>query len=1143
MLTYNLYEFDGYQLIENIWRNPDEPIDFRSRARRSYTNVIIKAENHNENAMFYQIRRCMKELSEMETCEDFREIPDNWGEYSLGRILIYISFSEVFPLSAYARRRFKWKKNTPQQQKDLQTEECRQFLQHFFEKGFSIKWEDEKEPIHYVPFEKSGSMSRVSKMLFIDSRLLDRMEERLKLGFDFCQGNVEISASKLYTYTGLYLSDVKRVNESGGLILNEKTVIVLPDNINHNKMIKSGMITGVLPEEGEISQKWSIRKIEDPEEARAEVNYFDGEGLISPAYCEEINRILHQDYGMKGTAASLQIRMPFTKGMLHSVDFHKFIVTSLGTEHCKDSCNGLWIKDAFGRKRNLGQAHIILTQSMFKMFHWLKESKITGLAAGGDPMKLYFDRFHAFDHALHIGNTDMNMTHAGKTPLNYQFLNTLDLRDDEFEALVKEQAELAASNQKKILRVLKTAHNDMSEAGDERGFDDTTDASGTWFYVVSRNPAFLSDNKTEGMMKEIRHSLLKDLGRGRLLVNGSVKFLSRDLLAFLSFMISRIKTDSLLTKGYIKSVRDEIEKNKLRNTKFFIADCIPDNPVFSGGGRLRLTSKEYCGLLRSPHLSRNEQCSLRPFIPKKDGLYAEYFGHLKGILMVPMGSFAPQALGGADFDGDLVKVIKDSRVNRAINDACYKKDNDRPAAGHVRRLPIIMIPDVNPRKIILKKGTIDFQTLMDTFSSKVGEISNSAFSYGKEQYGGHEQKESLLCESCTILTGLEIDAAKTGMHPDLSGILRLGTDYFIERKKKIDVLPARYKYDIELYPDQAGGEERKEPVYAKALLRNGFGGRRELLVAEAEPEFRIDTLPYRFLCEAANENIVTKQKEKPGVRFPFETDTGWKKKITQSKDPLIMKKADTVKNIVLAYRFIIQISREVYKQKASLKQSNYANCIYTILRMQYAGLLDDSQLLDLQDEIYEQLLDRICSHERARQAIHKLCEDQKTYQGWQFLNTNQEKEDYINALLPTDGSVPISQPVLNALCNFRWNGYYLLYYFIKDILVYFYENQNRQQIAEMEESSKGTVPDSEYYRQFRELYIRGLADREPAGIWKKRIVTECRRILREEFDNNVSEALKFTYALRKYDPSGVFFWDIFSADEILRCAEGRTYAE
>ena len=95
----------------------------------------------------------------------------------------------------------------------------------------------------------------------------------------------------------------------------------------------------------------------------------------------------------------------------------------------------------------------------------------------------------------------------------------------------------------------------------------------------------------------------------------------------------------------------------------------------------------------------------------------------------------------------------------------------------------------------------------------------------------------------------------------------------------------------------------------------------------------------------------------------------------------------------------------------------------------------------------------------------------------------------------------------------------------------------------MEESSKGTVPDSEYYRQFRELYIRGLADREPAGIWKKRIVTECRRILREEFDNNVSEALKFTYALRKYDPSGVFFWDIFSADEILRCAEGRTYAE
>ena len=60
------------------------------------------------------------------------------------------------------------------------------------------------------------------------------------------------------------------------------------------------------------------------------------------------------------------------------------------------------------------------------------------------------------------------------------------------------------------------------------------------------------------MMKGVRYSLLKDLGRGRLTVNGSVKFLSRDLLALLLFMIGKIDCGKTVTE-------EQKKKNKSVN--------------------------------------------------------------------------------------------------------------------------------------------------------------------------------------------------------------------------------------------------------------------------------------------------------------------------------------------------------------------------------------------------------------------------------------------------------------------------------------------------------------------------------------------------------------------------------------------------
>ena len=65
---------------------------------------------------------------------------------------------------------------------------------------------------------------------------------------------------------------------------------------------------------------------------------------------------------------SFQIRLPFTKGMLHRVDFHAFL-GEFDSDYQEDT---YIIKDAFGIDRDLKLANIIMTKSMFKCFKWIK---------------------------------------------------------------------------------------------------------------------------------------------------------------------------------------------------------------------------------------------------------------------------------------------------------------------------------------------------------------------------------------------------------------------------------------------------------------------------------------------------------------------------------------------------------------------------------------------------------------------------------------------------------------------------------------------------------------------------------------------------------------------------------------------------
>ena len=222
---------------------------------------------------------------------------------------------------------------------------------------------------------------------------------------------------------------------------------------------------------------------------------------------------------------------------------------------------------------------------------------------------------------------------------------------------------------------------------------------------------------------------------------------------------------------------------------------LPTDGVDANADVLGLDFNSYYAFFRNPHLSRNEQYIIRRFCDTdeetykaiykgKDDykyymysreIYDKYFGSLTGIVMVPRHSVLPLCLGGADFDEDLVSVVYNHDVVAAVASGAFVKA-DTPLFGEVlmRDLPVIEIPTTLSEKTTIKDH-VPFEHIKNTFSNRIGQISDAAISIGQMEYGQVladttvEESEILddsvdkpSCAMCTILTGLEIDAAKNG---------------------------------------------------------------------------------------------------------------------------------------------------------------------------------------------------------------------------------------------------------------------------------------------------------------------------------------------------------------------------------------------
>ena len=767
---------------------------FDTRKRTLYT-LVVKAENDMDDCpLFYQFMEVLK-------ADKTRKKIDENKRYSLYDQFLIMDFEDIFlPL-----------KENPTDAAKKRKETLLNNAKDIIENGFDIIF-DEDITVHMRPFDKSGNMSRHARISFVNEVYVKDLNKRLNLGIDFSEMKVKLS--KYYAYRGLYLSTAQRV-ELDGFELTPETLVIVKDkrldkkgNNIRNDYKRDALIATA--KQGKNPGEWEFEKPEKKDLEEVDIPH-DGVGLITEDYAEYINVAL----GIEG-ATSFQIRLPFAKGMLHQVDVCGFIDEY--SEVGKGEKQYIY-DDPFGIERDLKKAKIFMTESMFKGQGWLVEH--CNKHNIKDPVQFYCDMINKYNHALYVSGTNLPYGHSKYTHLSYQTINTLALDQEQFERIIEghgkfienpvdyirtcsEREEDRIENEDSVEDENSVEDEDVEVAQDSVAEEESiAEDEGiikstlkNWENAIIRNPDFAKDKYISEQLKNTQKSLLTKIATGKILVEGQTRFLCRDLVALLSGLL-----------------REDADVKGCFYRYLFSRFYMP----FGKGVKTNLEFDKCYAFFRNPHLSRNEQYIDIAFVmPKskedyaKDGrkeyddyvkyiaMYDKYFGHLTGIVMVPRGSTLPLCLGGADFDGDLVSVIFNQDVVDAVKRGVYKENYSPSLNYFTRKVSGIKIPTSKVDEEFVPEY-VSYKHIFNTFSNYIGQISNAAISIGQEEYGRKGYVEEIedvhkpSCAKCTLLTGLEIDAAKNGIHPNLDIILKTG----IKKSGYLDFLRDFRKLKVE----------------------------------------------------------------------------------------------------------------------------------------------------------------------------------------------------------------------------------------------------------------------------------------------------------------------------------------------------------
>ena len=373
-------------------------------------------------------------------------------------------------------------------------------------KGFKING------VEYRRFLGTTGGVKQSTIVYVSAAIYPQLMERLDNGRNL---NKAMVPAKLGAYQALACSASRPLPMPKGFIVVNDCITHFTDDV-------------IVISDGENGEP----KLEHIDGYPMERNNSDGFGLMLPSYSRRINQELN---GIDGTISGVNTRFAYCKGMIFTFDFIEFAEKVAKTYE---------IVDAWGQKRDVRDAEVILTVSMLKLW------------SSYDSWEDYFSNCVKHGYQFSACKATPEALENVRTT-NYQFLQSYQFSDADIEQLAKATVDeikdvLGMDYRKSILFM----GGEMSERKFNIMPDDHVKA-------LMIEPSLISDPYVRSRIYSDIEKRIERAARGKLTVNGNYCIISGDPYALAESMfglpiVGLLKAGEVYNKYWIDKGAEEV---------------------------------------------------------------------------------------------------------------------------------------------------------------------------------------------------------------------------------------------------------------------------------------------------------------------------------------------------------------------------------------------------------------------------------------------------------------------------------------------------------------------------------------------------------------------------------------------------------